>query len=137
MKFIGKIAISSFAALSFSMHTAALASAGPAAIQVTCPGVKMDGVCAALANALQAEAPDHRVVIRSQADPAITAHLSVEFNAGIYTDHILSGQLSWTTPKGQTQASPVVDLTVMDAKISREMIKEYATQLVRTSNLPL
>jgi hypothetical protein len=135
MKKPGRFAFVSTLVLAASLHSAVHAS--HATLNIFCPKAELAEFCEILSQELQRIAPKSDVVILTQSQPAISAQLTLQFQPAVINDHTLSGTLTWTDPKGRKSQSPSVELNVLDTKITAPMLREFASQLIRLSDLPL
>jgi len=139
MTSFGKFACASVAALTLSSTTPAFAgSTHDQPIHVFCDGIALAPFCAALVKAVNAAQTSRKAVVAPDPSPAVVPSLfTIRFEPTRQGDHLLSGFLSWRSPSGETGKGPEIELSVMDAAINREMLDDYARQLVQHSSIPL
>ena len=106
-------------------------------IRIICDDVRLAALCDELAQALAETQIRRTVAVIDSAETPGAAHICLRFATTRFTDSVLSGHLTWRDPAGRTGAGPMVDLTVMDATISAPMLRDYARQLLRRTELPL
>ena len=92
-------------------------------------------ICEALAQALNAEWPDHSISI--SADPEARANLTIRYVEKHRANDWLSGHLNWRDADGLSGDGPVIEYSVMDRALTTNDLKPYAVQLVRSTQLPL
>ena len=100
-----------------------------------CDGGKQTEICKALAQALNAEWPDHSISI--SADPEAQADLTIRYVEKHRANDWLSGHLNWRDADGLSGDGPVIEYSVMDRALTDSDLTPYAVQLVRSTNLPL
>ncbi|NIZ61989.1 hypothetical protein DL239_13490 [Sedimentitalea sp. CY04] len=124
---------SSVAAL-LSVGVPAVGESAPQ-ILLHCNGGKQAMICEALAQALNAEWPDHSISI--SADPKAQADLTIRYVEKHRANDWLSGHLNWRDADGLSGDGPVIEYSVMDRALTDSDLTPYAVQLVRSTNLPL
>jgi hypothetical protein len=133
----GKFACASMAALCLHGYSAVRADAGAHMIGIVCEDVRLAVLCDELAQALSDKQPERRVEVMDAEDAAQNAHLTLRFVSTHVSDSVLSGHLSWRESTGKSGTGTAIDLTVMDATINDEMLRDYARQLLSFTDLPL
>jgi hypothetical protein len=111
----------------------ALAETPKTTIHLACPPEVSGGFCDALGQAITEAFPATRLA-RDGMSGAGT-DVAVEFHLARQTPNLIAGRLSWTDGAGRTGTGPVVELTVMDAEISEPVLRSFAHDLIRHSEL--
>lgn len=107
------------------------------ALRLICRGGAEDPVCKALSQALSQVRKTPEVDIAERLVPsAPTAGLTVRFVKTLDRPDALSGHLAWETAAGASGTGPELELSVMDAVRTPQMLDSFAAQLVRLSDLP-
>lgn len=136
MSGFGKLVCAPVAALCLFGPTAVLADDGSHSIRIVCEDARLAALCDEIAQALADKQAAHRVEVGSEAT-AHDAHLTIRFVTARFSDSVLAGHLIWRDSAGRTGAGTQIDLTVMDATIDDEMMRDYARQLLNLTDLPL
>lgn len=109
----------------------------PPALRLICRGGADDPVCRALSAALSRAGKAPTVAIAESLSPAQpAAGMTVRFVATLDRPDALSGHLAWETAEGASGAGPDLELSVMDAVRTPQMLERFAVDLVRLSRLP-
>lgn len=133
---LGLLARMSVVALCLTGHARALAG-NDAPIRILCEDARLAAMCDEFAHALLDAQDQHPVDVTSDAHSTGDAHLVLRFEMARFTENVLSGHLVWRDRTGRSGAGATVDLTVMDAMIDDEMLRDYARQLLNLTDLPL
>lgn len=124
-------------ALCLSAQTAGVEAGDARPIRIICDDARLAAMCDELAQALAETGARPAVAVTGPAEAQGAARLTLRFVTARFTDNLLSGHLSWRDDAGRTGAGPMVEFTVMDATIAAPMLRDYARQLLRLTDLPL
>lgn len=105
----------------------ALAGPSPKQIQILCDQGAEQGICEGLRDAIRHRFPDQKVVFADTKTGAGTTVLHLYARQDRADE--LAGYLSWTTADGQSGQSRELRLTVLDATLSRDMLREFGAHL--------
>lgn len=137
MSNIGKLACASLVALCLSEQTQARERSDAEPIRIMCDDARLAAMCDEIALALLEAQSVRPVEVVDTRRPSGPAFLTLRFETARLTDTVVSGHLAWRDESGQSGAGTAIDLTVMDATIDDDMLREYARQLLIFSPLPL
>lgn len=102
-----------------------------------CEGGPQDPFCAALGAALQAPPFARDVTFAGQeASRSFRDQDHLRFVQEQRGPDQISGHLSWRTRDASEARGPLLELTVMDAQLTPEMLRSFAQQLLRYSAFP-
>lgn len=135
MTYLGKLAVGSVAALTLSMPTQALATSHQIPIHILCDGAELAPLCDGVRAALHETDESRSVRVVDQ--PAKSEALTVQFLTARHERHILSGHLVWTKRDGTRGEGPVMELSVIDAPLNDDLLRDYGRQLVQFTSIPL
>ena len=134
--------MSSFGTLSSSsvavwlIVTGTCVTGSPAqSIQLHCSAPLQQPLCEALAGSMRQEFPDAAVTKATGQDGEAT--LTLRYVPQGQTKDWISGYLAWQHRDGRQGQGPVIELSVMDTQMSKDILADFASQLVRHSELPL
>ncbi len=134
---IGRVTSASMVALSLSGQARALEESVALPIRINCDDARLKPICDELALALLDAQSARRVEVVDDEKATGQAHLTVRFVPAHFTGTVVSGHLAWTDGEGATGLGTDIDLTVLDATIDDEILREYARQLIGFTEMPL
>lgn len=134
MSIIKKLAKLSGVAMLLSSGASAMSGSVPHVL-LHCDVKQQAPLCAALAQALTAELPQHRLTV--SADVGGGADLIVRYVEKHREADWQSGYLTWHSDDGRDGVGPVIEYSVMDRLLEPKDLVPFALQLVRSSELPL
>lgn len=125
----------------FPIAQSARAGSDTHPIRILCEDARLAAMCGELAQVLSHTQDSHRVEVTGAETVTETAtgaaHLTLRFVIARFTASVLSGRLAWHDAAGRLGTGTEIDLTVMDAPIDDDILREYARQLLRFTRLPL
>ncbi|THH36735.1 hypothetical protein E4Z66_07245 [Aliishimia ponticola] len=136
MTFFGKCAVWPVTTLVLSLSTAAMAgSAASVSIGILCDDPHQTPVCEGMREGLKEMSAGRDVRLVDQASGGLS--ILLRFVVHKTSAHHLSGQIAWTLRDGATGEGPVIDLSVIDAPLNAEMLRDFGRQLAVISDIPL
>ena len=133
------LAANAAAALLLSAETPALAGSDTPLIRIQCSDARFAAVCDGLQSGLAEKHTSFRVVLH--VTPNDASHhprmVTVQFVPVAQNEQRLLGHLNWLLPNGQASDGPELELTVMDAAINGDLLRDYGRQLAQVTPIPL
>lgn len=141
LKPFSMLTLGSAITLLLSAGTPALAGTSVQArppIYLLCAGEEDMPICNAFAEALTQAAKGRDVRVWSEDTPVPAPyHMTIRFVQNAGRDDSLSGQLLWQTADGPAETGPTMEISVMDAALTEQMLTDFAKRLTHSSNIPL
>ncbi|GFE52481.1 hypothetical protein So717_42340 [Roseobacter cerasinus] len=136
------LALGSALTLLLSAHTPALAGGAAqsqkAPVYVMCGSDQDPALCKALAEALTQTSAGREVKIWVKDTPVTGSyHMTIRFVQNVQTDDSLSGHLLWQTAGGAPETGPTLEVSVMDAVLTEQILKGFAQHLLQSSDIPM
>jgi len=93
-------------------------------------------LCSALADVLGESGKLARVSIEPEALPR-DGRITLRVILGAVDDQGVSAALSWQEGRNPPQVGPMLEMSVMDTALSPAMLRDFAAELTRLTELPL
>lgn len=128
------------AALLLASGTAGLAggtqNAATGSVVLVCESA-VAGFCPVLLKAAREIDPGRKVRTARGAPVTAKADLVLRYVEELGDANAIAGHLAWETADGRTGRGESLELSVMDARLGRDMLTDFAFQLLKGSELPL
>lgn len=135
MTLFGNLARWPATVLAFSLGTAAMAGSTPQPIHILCSDIALAPLCDGLRETLAETPAGHEVKVVDVAQSS--GVFTLRFVTLKSSAHVLSGHLAWIRRDGETGEGPVIDLSVIDAPLNADLLRDFGRQLASISGIPL